>query len=125
MANPKIIKPSWKGSGSGVPLARAMTTVGRTLQGMRMESGECLQKRAGRLVIPSSVVTSISFSGTAYIAGNKTTGLKSDNTKPWVRCFLDSATAEEHAGPAPDPFPANEEWYEKSQTAGDIHIPRA
>ena len=68
---------------------------------------------------------SIVFSGTAYVAGRKITGLSSDSGKPWVRCFLDTATAEEHAGPPPDPFPSNEEWYEKAQTAGNIHIPRA
>lgn len=62
------------------------------------------------------------FSGTAYIAGHKTTGLGS---KAWVRCFLDTATAEDHDGPAPDPFPPNEEWYEVAQTSGDIHICRA
>lgn len=65
------------------------------------------------------------FSGTAYIAGNKTTGLNNDSSKPWVRCFLDTGTAEENAGPPPNPFPFNEEWYEKAQTSGDIHIPRA
>jgi len=72
-----------------------------------------------------SGTAAIVFSGTAYVAGRKITGLSSDSAKPWVRCFLDTATAEEHAGPPPDPFPSNEEWYEKAQTAGNIHIPRA
>jgi hypothetical protein len=67
---------------------------------------------------------SMPFSGTAYIAGYATTGLNSYTDKPWVRCFIDTATAEEHAGPPPNPFPANEEWYEKSKTSGDIHIVR-
>jgi hypothetical protein len=58
------------------------------------------------------------FSGTAYVAGRKTTGL---GAKAWVRVHLDSATAEDHDGPAPDPFPAEEEWYEVAQTSGDIH----
>jgi hypothetical protein len=62
------------------------------------------------------------FSGTAYIAGNQTTGL---GTKKWVRCHLDTATAENNDGPPPNPFPPNEEWYEVSQTPGDIHITRA
>jgi hypothetical protein len=62
------------------------------------------------------------FSGTAYIAGNKTTGL---GTKKWVRCFLDTATAEDNDGDPPNPFPPNEEWYEVSKTSGDIHITRA
>jgi hypothetical protein len=65
---------------------------------------------------------SMAFSGTAYIAGNKTTGL---GTKAWVRCKLDLATAEDNDGPPPDPFPPNEEWYEVAQTPGDIHISRA
>jgi hypothetical protein len=65
---------------------------------------------------------SMAFSGTAYIAGNKTTGL---GTKAWVRCKLDLATAVDHDGPAPNPFPPNEEWYEVAQTPGDIHITRA
>ena len=62
------------------------------------------------------------FSGTAYVAGNKTTGL---GTKDWVRCFLDTGTAEDNDGPAPNPFPYREEWYEVAYTHGDIHIPRA
>ena len=45
---------------------------------------------------------SMPFSGVAYIAGNKTTGL---GTKDWVRCFLDTATAEDNDGPPPNPFP--------------------
>lgn len=65
------------------------------------------------------------FSGTAYIAGNKTTGLASDSAKPWVRCFLGSGSAEENAGPPPNPLPYGEEWYEKANTYGDIHITRA
>ncbi len=65
---------------------------------------------------------SMEFSGTAYIAGRKTTGL---GTKKWVRCNLAMATAVDHDGPPPDPFPMNEEWYEVSKTSGDIHIPRA
>lgn len=74
-------------------------------------------KRAGSGGGGSSV-----FSGTAYIAGNKTTGL---GAKKWVRCFLDTATAEDNDGDPPNPFPANEEWYEVSKTSGDIHIVRA
>ena len=71
---------------------------------------------------PGSGSGSMSFSGTAYIAGNKTTGL---GTKAWVRCNLELATAVDHDGPAPNPFPPNEEWYEVSKTSGDIHISRA
>lgn len=65
---------------------------------------------------------SMPFSGTAYVAGNKTTGL---GTKAWVRCNLELATAVDHDGPPSNPFPPNEEWYEVSKTPGDIHISRA
>lgn len=64
----------------------------------------------------------LEFTGVAYIAGHKTTGL---GTKAWVRCFLDSGTAEDNDGPPPDPFPFNEEWYEVANLSGDIHITRA
>ena len=62
------------------------------------------------------------FTGTAYIAGQRTTGL---GTKAWVRVFLSTATAEDHDGPPPDPFPPDEEWYETRNIYGDLHIPRA
>lgn len=91
---------------------RLASVVGGTLK--QMEGGQTLAIRPAGGSMP--------FSGVAYIAGHKTTGL---GTKDWVRCHLDTATAEDHDGPAPDPFPPNEEWYEVSQTPGDIHISRA
>jgi hypothetical protein len=93
----------------------------RWLNGMQLEGGQVIHNDNGIRLVPGGSGTS-TFSGTAYIAGSKTTGL---GTKEWVRCFLDTATAEDNDGPPPDPFPPNEEWYEVSQTAGDIHIPRA
>lgn len=66
-----------------------------------------------------------SFSGTVYLAGQKYTGLNSDSNKPWVRVYTDGSSAPAEAtGPPSDPFPDNEEWYAKSSTSGDIHIPR-
>ena len=91
---------------------RLMSVVGGRLS--QTDGGKTLSIHAGGGAMP--------FSGTAYIAGNKTTGL---GTKDWVRCFLDTATAEDNDGPPPNPFPPNEEWYEVVQTPGDIHISRA
>ena len=65
------------------------------------------------------------FSGTAYVAGNKITGLNSDDTKPWVKCDLDAGTASEQTSAPSNPFPENQEWYEKENTFGDIHESRA
>jgi len=65
------------------------------------------------------------FSGTAYVAGIKTTGLGSDPTKPYIKCSLLNGTAVQDAGPPSDPFPEDEEWYEKANTFGDIHLVRA
>ena len=62
------------------------------------------------------------FSGTAYVAGFKTTGL---GTKKWVRCKLDTGAAMDDDGDPPNPFPPNEEWYEVAKTSGDIHESRA
>lgn len=94
---------------------RILSVVGGTIK--QMDGGKTIT------VTPSR--GGVTFSGTAYIAGNKTTNLNSDSEKPYVRCFLDTATAEEHAGPPPNPFPPNEEWYEKANTGGDIHITRS
>jgi len=88
---------------------------------MSVVGGLLTQTEGGKTL---SIRTSLStpFSGTAYVSGNKTTGL---GTKDWVRCFLDTGTAEDHDGPAPNPFPPNEEWYEVAFTPGDIHESRA
>ena len=69
--------------------------------------------------------TSVTFSGTAYVSGNEVTGLNSDGDKPYVMVDLDLATATEQVGPPPNPFPPNQEWYEKATTYGDIHAIRA
>ena len=76
--------------------------------------------RNGKIVIAGG--SAVPHPTRAFIAGNWTTGL---GTKTWIRCFLDSGTAVDHDGPAPNPFPPNEEWYEVEFTFGDIHIPRA
>ena len=65
------------------------------------------------------------FSGTAYVAGTKTTGLNNDDSKPWVKCVLSTGVASEQVGPPSDPFPEDEEWFEKANTYGDIHVVRA
>ena len=67
---------------------------------------------------------SASFTGVAYVGGTIITGLDSNSDYPWVKIDVEAITATEMAGPAPAPFPANEEWYEKSKTAGDIHVTR-
>jgi len=71
---------------------------------------------------PSSEAPSIGwFSGTAYVSGKKFTGLLSDAAKPWVKCVKSTRQATQQAGPPSDPFPPNEEWYEKANHFGDIH----
>ena len=65
------------------------------------------------------------FSGTAYVAGQRTTGLTSDDNKPWVKCDLSTGVATEETGPPTIPFPDGEEWFEKANTSGDIHVSRS
>jgi hypothetical protein len=65
------------------------------------------------------------FTGTAYVVGIKTTGLLSYPDKPWIKCKLSTGVATEDTGPPPNPFPEDEEWYEKANTSGDIHVVRA
>jgi len=66
----------------------------------------------------------LSFSGTAYLSGRKFTGLNSDGTKPWVKVDVAAGTVTEDAGPPSNPYPPSEEWYEKGNTVGDIHVTR-
>ena len=102
-----------------------LNTCANWLNGMKIIGGEVLHTPDGIIINPfmsGGGNGSMEFSGTALIAGNRTTGL---GTKAYVRCFLDKATAEDHDGPPPNPFPPNEEWYEVSKTSGDIHIIRA
>jgi len=73
-------------------------------------------------LVRSDIVGRPRFSGTAYVNGHKVTGLDSDPEKPWVKVSLADNTACEEDGPPPDPFPANEEWYLKNETYGDIHV---
>lgn len=75
---------------------------------------------------PRNVAAAVSgqFSGTAYVVGVPTTGLNSDGTKPYVKCNLATGAATEDAGPMPNPFDHDEEWFEKANTYGDIHAIR-
>jgi len=71
---------------------------------------------------------SVAFSGKAYISGQPFTGLNSDTSKPYVKCTLNGGggglpSAEESAGPMPSSFGPSEEWYEKAEISGSIHIP--
>jgi len=115
---PSTVDPSSNREGAAVS-ARRIGTIEALVRNIVGAGATRVTYEARRIKIYSS---GVAFSGTAYIAGRKTTGL---GTKQWVRCFLDTATAEDNDGPPPDPFPINEEWYEVSQTSGDIHIPRA
>ena len=80
-----------------------------------------------RGVIPriSSRINSVSpFTGVAYVSGVRIEGLNTYPALPWVRVNVSANTAVEDAGPPSDPFPDNEEWYEKANTYGDIHVTR-
>jgi len=66
------------------------------------------------------------FSGVAYVAGVKITGLNSDASKPWIMIDFSAVTATEvTTAEVMFPFPPNIEFYEKSKTFGDIHVLRA
>jgi len=64
------------------------------------------------------------FTGVLYLSGNKFSNLNNNASYPWVKVDVAMGTAAEAAGPPSSPFPPNEEWYEKAQVAGDIHVTR-
>ena len=102
------------------PSASRLETSDRLIRNVKGAGRTRVSYRNGKIVIAGG--GSMPFSGTAYVAGNKTTGL---GTKAWVRCNLLKGTAVDHDGPAPNPFPPNEEWYEVAFTPGDIQESRA
>ena len=71
------------------------------------------------------VTVGADFSGKAYAAnGTPTTGLAATGNKPWVKYVINTATFSEETGPPSDPWPANEVWWEKANTYGDIVVTR-
>lgn len=104
---------------SRVPALRTLDIMQRRIGRLRGQNGIVLREQPdGGL----SIGLDGPFSGTAWVGGVKTTGLNSDATKPYVVCDRFNKTAVESAGPIPDPFPADAEWYPKETTYGDIHV---
>ncbi len=63
------------------------------------------------------------FTGRVYLNGVVYDNLNEDYLKPWIKVVIDgSAAPTEEIGPPSNPFPPNEEWYEKISTYGDIHV---
>jgi hypothetical protein len=113
----RIFKEDWKGTGWFAAIARELNKYARFLNNFAvMGDGYFIPNPRN----PTVFVNNSHFTGTAYVSGIKITGLASDVTKKWVSCKADG-TATEQAGPAPDPFPADEEWFEKSHIYGDLH----
>lgn len=79
------------------------------------------QTNGGKTI--SATGSGVTFSGVAYVRGVKFTGLNS-TSNAWVKVDIAAGTAVEDAGPPPNPFPDGVEYYEKAQTAGDIHVTR-
>lgn len=121
-----LCKTNWLGWGKWRVVAAQFNRFGRLFNRMRGENGVEIRAEGDEIIISGAGAGGgKAFSGVAYIAGHRVSGLRSDITKLWVKCNLYDCTASEETGPAPNPFPAGEEWYEKAQVSGDIHIPRA
>lgn len=113
----------WKGRGPFGIIANWMNTVGKQINGIEMLDGGSVQVRHDGIWFRMGGAGG-QFSGTAYVVGVPTTGLNSDGTKPYVKCNLATGVATEDAGPMPNPFDHDEEWFEKANTYGDIHAIR-
>jgi hypothetical protein len=73
----------------------------------------------------SSTFTSEAFSGIGYAPnGDKTEDLNTNKEFPWVKFDISTNTFTEEIGPAPRPWGANEYWYLKKNTYGDIVVTR-
>lgn len=67
--------------------------------------------------------SAIGFSGKAYAPnGHPTTGLNSDSSKAWIKWDYDAYAFSQETGPAPDPWPSNEVWFEKAAVYGNVVV---
>ena len=122
----QILSPQYHGRGVFAEIAHFMTVVSKILNNVRVWGGRAVVTESGiDIYIDESGTASGTFSGTAYVSGVRTTGLKATTAKPFVVCNLSTGAAAESYGPMPNPMPVNEEWFEKSKTYGDIHVARA
>ncbi len=101
--------------------AGAFNDLARALNGMRGEGGIIVRVDRSGIVI-SGGATAAKFSGAAEVSGYWYYGLDSEKTKPYVVIPLDGSAPREDEGPMPNPNPANEVWFPKATTAGDIHV---
>lgn len=110
------LKADWKLPGIFAAFGEWMNNVSRRVNRVVVYGGQGKWTDDGLQLF---VVTC--FSGRVYLAGVRYDGL---GTKAWVRVRVDVNTVEDHDGPAPNPFPPGEEWYEVAKTSGDIHVTR-
>lgn len=104
-------------------IGKALNDIGRLLNGLHFADGGSVLTTSQFIRLRSASTT---FSGTAYVAGVKTTGLNSDPTKTWIKVDFAAATATQvTTAEVQTPFPPYLEFYEKSKTFGDIHVLRA
>ena len=107
------------------PIGKALNDIGRLLNGLHFADGGSVLTTSQFIRLRSSGQGQ-SFSGVAYVAGTKITGLNSDASKPWIMIDFAAVTATEvTTAEVMFPFPPNIECYEKSKTFGDIHVLRA
>ena len=112
-------------TGPFAKIGKALNLIGRMINGLHFaDGGSVITTRDFIRLRPESLANG-NFSGTAYVAGVKTTGLNSDPAKGWVMVNASTTTATQvYAAQVVTPFPPNVEFYEKTYTYGDIHLPR-
>ena len=118
----KKFRSQYVGRGVFKPIAEFMTKAGTLLDNIKVY-GAGHVTTDGRSINIYVDPGSADFSGTAYAPnGTPTTGLTSDSSKAWVKYVRNTMAFSEQTGPPSDPWPANEVWFEKANTSGNIVI---
>lgn len=118
-----FLPTDFKETGPWGRAGKALNAIGRMLNGLHFINGGSVMTTRDFIRLRPDAPPG--FSGVAYVAGNKVTGLDSAPAKTWVKCDANTGTASEcYASEVVFPFPPNVEFYEKSKTYGDIHLPR-
>ena len=125
----QALKTNYKGKGKWASVAKALNQIGSVINSMIGFGGIDVAFVGNEIRITGAgAVARGSFSGRVYLGGKLyEPGVWSAyGPDPWVRVKVGETfpVVSYEAGPAPDPFPPDEEWFRVASTYGDIHVTR-
>jgi hypothetical protein len=121
--NPQPLRTDFEGKGALGILTEGLNRIGRRLNLLHFAGeGDVMTTEATGIMLRTPPAPACT--GVVYVSGTRHTGKVSEQTKPWIKVDIAANTVTEESGPPSFPLPSHQEWYDKAQTFGDIHITR-